>query len=153
MADENEEKEFFFPERPTRSDVVGYPPEKLPKKDQSKHQDIYVDSDILNDNDRGSVPLFTDLSKIPRHKGKYENKNTDSARYNEFEWKEEAKTLKILKIDESRMTRVRTCKEANEVCKEMIGKINEYDGPILCGFDTERMGCTFQTSIRIHNAE
>ena len=133
------------------ADRIGYPPELFHQSQY--HQIVYLQSDLLDDKDKDAVPLKTDLSALPPHQGPSERTPTiDAERYNAYECDLEAQVFSVIRLSESRMTHIREHEAANLVCVEMMEVMEKCDDSVMCGFDTERDGCTFQTSIKIPNA-
>ena len=123
-----------------------YPPEFDPTL-----KIVRIDTDLLDDERKDIVSLDTDISKLPKHRGKFRNANTDADRYNVFEMAQERKHYEVISLPPSGITTVSNHAMAEEQCREMIYKINEVEELVYCGFDTEGDGAnTFQTSILLH---
>ena len=78
----------------------GFPPEFFPPRDF--HQIVYLQADLLDDRDKDAVPLKTDLSALPAHKGPYApTPSSDAERYNAYECDLEARYFSKIRLSES----------------------------------------------------
>ena len=113
---------------------------------------IDIEDDLWKDDRKNIVPLQTDLSKLRPHYGSHpRTKESDRIRYNELEDKIEEQYAPRHTLPKEKRTAVRTHADVNKFCDEMTGEIDKYTKEefIFCGLDTEKGGCTVQTSIHL----
>ena len=102
---------------------------------------IDVESDLWHDDEENIVPIMTDISKLPPHKGPYPpNEYTDKLRYSDWEALHEEIYYVRHRLPKYKQTIVNNHSNAEKVCGEVISYIEKYRGSqfINIGLDTEK---------------